>query len=104
MDSHAQKEIRDYANVIGYEIVAKLFPHCWEAFVDYRLNAMTLHGQEIATVARAMLNWDGDICPVPDQSHWNRFIPDEWKLPRCRERDEFFVKLVRLGLMQAGTV
>jgi len=47
MDSHAQLEIRSYANVIGNEIVAKLFPLTWGAFQDYRLNAITLTAREI---------------------------------------------------------
>lgn len=47
MDSHAQKEIRDYANIIGNEIIAKLFPVTWEAFQDYRMNSITLSGPQI---------------------------------------------------------
>ncbi|MHB9041560.1 MAG: FAD-dependent thymidylate synthase, partial [Melioribacteraceae bacterium] len=39
MDSHAQLEIRSYANVIGNEIVSKWCPIAWEAFKDYRMNA-----------------------------------------------------------------
>lgn len=46
MDKHAQWEIRQYANAIG-EIVKELFPWTWQAFVDYRLNAMTLSAPEI---------------------------------------------------------
>ena len=42
MDSHAQLEIRQYAETIGNEIIAKLFPLCWEAFLDYRVDAMRL--------------------------------------------------------------
>jgi len=44
MDSHAQQEIRDYANLIGEEIVAGWVPHAWEAFNDYhfRRGAMIL--------------------------------------------------------------
>ena len=39
MESHAQKEIRDYSNIIGHEIVKPLFPKCWAAFEKYRLDA-----------------------------------------------------------------
>ena len=42
MDSHAQKEIREYATIIGEEIVAKWVPHTWEAFEDYRLNTLSI--------------------------------------------------------------
>lgn len=47
MDHHAQVEIRSYANVIGEQVIAKLFPLCWEAFQDYVLGAMTLSKTEI---------------------------------------------------------
>ena len=42
MDSHAQSAIRQYATTIGEQIVKPLFPLVWEAFLDYRFNAMTL--------------------------------------------------------------
>lgn len=51
MDEHAQLEIRSYAKIIGEEIVAKLFPITWEAFVDYQLNAITFSGPEIEFIA-----------------------------------------------------
>ena len=47
MDSHAQFEIRQYATIIGEEIVSKWVPYVWEAFNDYVLNAVTLTGPEI---------------------------------------------------------
>jgi thymidylate synthase ThyX len=54
MDSHAQKEIRDYANIIGNEIVSVLFPLTWKAFQDYTLNAITLTALEIAVIKGEM--------------------------------------------------
>src|SRR3989344_8670183 len=36
MDSHAQKEIREYATVMGNEIVKRVAPIAYEAFEDYR--------------------------------------------------------------------
>lgn len=42
MDEHAQKEIRDYATVIGRRIVSRWVPLAWEAFEDYRLGAKVL--------------------------------------------------------------
>lgn len=47
MEDHAQLEIREYANVIGYEILAKLFPSIWQAFLDYQFYAITLSRQEV---------------------------------------------------------
>jgi len=45
MHPHAQQEIRDYANIIGYEIVKTWVPITWQAFLDYRLNAVTFSKQ-----------------------------------------------------------
>ncbi len=47
MESHAQQEVREYANCIGNEIVAKWCPLAWEAFKDYRFNATNLSRLEI---------------------------------------------------------
>ncbi|MBX2810987.1 MAG: FAD-dependent thymidylate synthase [Myxococcales bacterium] len=46
MDTHAQYEIRAYADVIG-ELVAKWVPHTWEAFQDYRVRGAHLSQQEL---------------------------------------------------------
>lgn len=50
MDSHAQYEIRNYANIIGNEIVSKLWPISWEAFCDYNLNSINLSNIEINAI------------------------------------------------------
>lgn len=42
----AQEEIRQYAQVIA-DIVKELFPITWEAFQDYRLDAVTFTGPEL---------------------------------------------------------
>lgn len=47
MDSHAQKEIREYATVIGERFVRHLFPITWQAFLDYQLDAVTLSRMEV---------------------------------------------------------
>lgn len=54
MDSHAQFEIRQYANQIG-ELVKLWVPMAWEAFTDYRLGGITLypHEQEMISVIAA---------------------------------------------------
>jgi thymidylate synthase (FAD) len=50
MDSHAQFEIRSYANVIGNEIVKKWCPLAWEAFENYRLNSYRFSDIEMKVV------------------------------------------------------
>lgn len=97
MDSHAQLEIRQYAETIGNKIVAKLFPLCWEAFLDYRVDAMRLTRldrgviQRLASGAKTLPASAEDFHAAQDKS---------WvSLERCRERDECFAKLVSLGLV-----
>ncbi len=46
MEEHAQCEIRQYANIIGNEIVSKWLPVAWEAFLDYRMTSLMLSGLE----------------------------------------------------------
>lgn len=100
MDSHAQWEIRQYALTIGERIVAPLFPEVWQAFLDYRVEALHLTRLDIGVVQRLSAHCaavgraqatDDDFLAVQDVS---------WQgLARCRERDECRAKLVRLGLL-----
>jgi len=90
MDSHAQKEIREYATVIGEQIVKPLFPLAWEAFEDYRLNGIFITGPEVALL-NSLLD---RISMDPD------FIEDMGKglMPNKREFTECLGKLTRLGI------
>ena len=100
MDSHAQFEIRQYALALGEQIVRPLFPLVWEAFVDYRLEAMFLTRLDRGVIQRLMQRiaeqgrgaaTDEDFMAVQDET---------WAgLQRCRERDECREKLARLGIM-----
>lgn len=85
MNSHAQLEIRSYANVIGQQIIAKLFPITWAAFCDYQLNAMRLSAPEIDIINRYGLNMS-NFTFEHATVNWNR-----------RERNEFKTKLNMLG-------
>jgi thymidylate synthase (FAD) len=49
MDSHAQKEIRDYAEAI-YALVEPLVPITMRAFKDFRVDAVYLSGPEIESI------------------------------------------------------
>ena len=87
MDAHAQKEIRDYANIIGNEIVAKMFPLAWEAFVDYRLSGMFMSRLDVeafrlvAASLRDGKEYDGDFEEV---------------FSNKRERTEFVAKIRKI--------
>src|SRR5689334_21019073 len=50
MDSHAQSEIRKYAEVMGNEIMAKWCPLTWEAFLDYRVNSQSFTRLEMEII------------------------------------------------------
>lgn len=49
MDSHAQQEIRDFANAM-YALIQPIVPITAEAFLDYRLDAMQLTRLEIQAI------------------------------------------------------
>lgn len=101
MDAHAQQEIRDYATVIGQQIVKPLFPLVWEAFEDYRLGAMSLTRLDLEVVQRLTrrAETNGSVPPFSDEDFLA--VQDEsWRpLNRSRERDECRQKLERLGLL-----
>ena len=55
-DSHAQREIRDYADAM-YELVKPNFPICCEAFEDYVRDSVTFSKHEMELIREAI--WDG---------------------------------------------
>ncbi|MGD8414326.1 MAG: FAD-dependent thymidylate synthase, partial [Candidatus Latescibacterota bacterium] len=96
MDDHSQWEIRQYAKTIGEEIVAKWCPLTWGAFLDYRMNAMSLTGPEIEIVdAIGRGDMDG-ACRLAEERGWLK--QGKSGLKRNRERIEFELKLDRLNL------
>jgi thymidylate synthase, flavin-dependent len=99
MDSHAQQEIRLFAIAIGEEIVKPLFPLVWEAFLDYRVQAMRLTRLDQEVVQR--LAAAGEL--PASQEAFLAAGDAGWKgLQRCRERDECLAKLTALGLVQGS--
>ena len=97
MDPRAQWEIRQYAATIGQEIIRPLFPMVWEAFVDYRVEAMVLTRLEREVIARLAV---AGRFPAGEAEFLAAQDPSWTELARCRERDECREKLVRLGLMK----
>ena len=99
MDSHAQKEIRDYANVIGNEIVAKWVPLTWAAFNDYHTlrGAMSLTAREVEIIRLIQY---GPCHPnvMAEKFGWLNRSKKTDRLKRNRERSECEQKLKRLGL------
>jgi thymidylate synthase (FAD) len=97
MDPHAQLEIRRYAETIGREIVAPLFPLVWEAFLDYRVEALRLTRLDQGVIRR--LAGRGGTLPASQADFLAAQDPSWQSLERCRERDECLTKLVALGLV-----
>lgn len=94
MDTHAQHEIREYANAIG-KIVQTKFPLTWEAFEEYdhRRGGMLLSATDITAVQVA-------ACTPPHERLAAVMVHCGWSPEgRHRERDECITKLQRLGLL-----
>ncbi len=96
MDAHAQLEIRSYANIIGNEIVARWCPIAWEAFVDYRLNALFLTRLDKEILAQVSQGNLEEAKRIASKNGW--LWPAKKGLKRNREREELEAKLSELGL------
>ena len=96
MDPRAQQEIREYARIIGHEIVRRWCPVVWEAFLDYHMEMLTLSRLEIEIVG-ALIRGDASRAnELATEFGWLR--TDEKGLKANRERSELEEKLGRLGL------
>ncbi|MCC7158753.1 MAG: FAD-dependent thymidylate synthase, partial [Ignavibacteria bacterium] len=95
MDSHAQYEIRCYAEIIGNEIVAKWCPAAWEAFLDYRVNSANLTRLELEVLT---LISQGNNAAAVERAKSFGWVKDDGQLKKNRERDEFTDKLDSMGL------
>ncbi|MDX2479346.1 MAG: FAD-dependent thymidylate synthase [Desulfuromusa sp.] len=96
MDSHAQLEIRRYAEAIGEQIVSRWVPLAWEAFKDYRFNQMTLSQQDqelLTLLAGGKDQAADDWCR---ERGWVKTKAE--KLVLSREAMEFADKLAALGM------
>lgn len=99
MEEHAQWEIRQYANIIGNEIVAKLFPYTWEAFKDFQLSSFLFTKHELNILCYLLSHHLVHFpCSCDDLIDVIRnedapIIPIEWFNEKCRERDEFVAKV-----------
>jgi thymidylate synthase (FAD) len=55
MDSHAQQEIREPAQEV-FNLIKPIVPDACQAFLDYRMNSMTLSGPEIHAIKTSDLS------------------------------------------------
>jgi thymidylate synthase (FAD) len=111
MDSHAQLEIRQYANAIG-EIVKELLPLTWEAFEDYRLNSISLSSVEVDVIRdivkymsshiKLLEDTDTTAKKVVDKSNYQNDISSHVSLSTIlskREKEEITQKLQLFGIL-----
>ncbi len=96
MEEHAQYEIRQYAHVIGHEIVAKWVPVAWEAFLDYRWDAMSLSRMEVSLLKLLYSGKRDEAVRWMEDKRWLKRQEGAWKLNI--EANEFAGKLERLGV------
>ena len=92
-DSHAQSEIREYANIILHEVVQYWVPLTYEAFQDYVINAVTLSAKDIELLKHAVL----------DQSICESLSSTAACIMGKGEYAEFCQKLGRLGFSPKGS-
>jgi thymidylate synthase (FAD) len=96
MNPHAQYEIRQYANIIGYEIVAKWVPITWKAFIDYRLNSVSFSETEIELLGLIYAQKHHEAVEAFREIGWLKKQDAGWKT--TREADEFFAKLEKMAI------
>ncbi|MCB0282801.1 MAG: FAD-dependent thymidylate synthase [Calditrichae bacterium] len=96
MDSHAQYEIRAYAEIIGQQIVSKWCPFAWEAFMDYRFNAQNFSEIELKIISMVAAG-DHDAAKAMIEDLGLLKYRDGKRL-RNRERSELEEKLSLLNL------
>ena len=96
MDSNAQLEIREYANIIGRDIVSLWCPIVWEAFEDYRLNPLFLSDSEQKIITAINCGKQIQAIDAAKEKGWLK--QGKKGLLRNRERVEFEEKAERLGI------
>jgi thymidylate synthase (FAD) len=94
---HAQKEIRDYAVTIGNVFVKEWCPLAWQAYLDYRENALYLSRMEVQLLQ--IIAAGGQLHQILEAAESFGWLKrgTSGKLLKNRERSECEAKLVRLG-------
>ncbi len=96
MDTHAQFEIREYARIIGHEIVSRWCPLAWQAFLDYRVNALEITRID-SDIITALASGDSERA-IALARESDLLPPDGEPVKRNMEREELETKLRRLGM------
>ena len=89
LDSHAQKEIREYAGVLADE-VKKAFPQTWAAFEEHVLGAVTISATEAKAMAKVI---NGPLSGTPSQD-FVAALPENWSSSRKKEAQDKFEAII----------
>ncbi|MEN8192221.1 MAG: FAD-dependent thymidylate synthase [Bacteroidota bacterium] len=96
MEKNAQLEIREYADIIGKEIVKRWVPMAWEAFEEYRLTSKEFSGFELKLMSLLANGKKEEAVQAAADYGWIKF-KDE-KMTFNMERWEFEGKLEDLNI------
>lgn len=91
LHSHAQYEIRVFAEAMA-RLVKPHVPLAWQAFEDYRLNAMQLTAHDVAALRSLLTDLDRQGGAVGVTGDDARALPNDM-FPSSRERMEFITKI-----------
>ncbi len=97
MDEHAQYEIRMFAKTIGEQVVSRWCPLTWEAFMDYRINAVSLTDLETQVIKKISANDNEGAIKLATDFGWISYR-DDGGLKAHLERAETEEKLRDLNL------
>jgi len=94
LDSHAQYEIRVYAEAIA-ELIKPIVPLAWEAFEDYKLNSINLSSLDIESIQKIMADFIGRL------EYDHEFVDSiiemySQNISNKREKSEFIDKIGKL--------
>ena len=92
IDARAQAEIRQYAVVIGEQIVSRWVPLVWEAFLDFQRHGMLLSRIE-QEIIRELVGGSPERARAIAESNGFLRIGKNGNLVRNREREELEMKL-----------
>lgn len=95
MDSHAQYEIRTYAEIIGNEIVKKWCPVAWGAFEEYSLHSLKLSMLETKIISYLSSSKNEEAINLLIDK---QLLDIEGKRKKNREREELEKKLENLKI------
>jgi len=97
MDSHAQYEIRAFANVIGNEIVSRWCPIAWEAFKNYYMNSLNLSSLEISFLKSIIAGQKEEVLKEAENANARVVLVGDTKQHQSISAGRMFEKLQETG-------